>query len=254
MDLSAPAVRSVLHDVECSGWECATAVAFLAELRLCVVLPVVRRSGLRGPSADQAEASGWEAAWDALRRPTARTAQNPGGMVWTAVRRAVWAEVQRDISRAAGRAMAHRESLDHLLDSGWQLASEPTSVPDDGPLIDAVVRQLVAAGWEAAVAADAIAILADQASHREPGTAATRWRLVAVRLGIPQWRASRLATLLLGEGGTPGVIELAAESGLGVLADADVQAAFASTARNWSSGPATWLVARRQMPNCSVGA
>ena len=93
MDLSAESLRDALHRVDVAGWDSAAGLDLLDHIRRAVVVPVVRRSGLRGPAADQAEATGWEAAWDALRRPTARTAQNPGGMVWVAVRRAVASEV-----------------------------------------------------------------------------------------------------------------------------------------------------------------
>ena len=92
MDMSAESLREALHRVDVEGWDSAAGRELLDHVRRAVVVPVVRRSGLRGPAADQAEASGWEAAWDALRRPTARTAQNPGGMVWVAVRRAVAGE------------------------------------------------------------------------------------------------------------------------------------------------------------------
>ena len=92
MDMSAESLRDALHRVDVEGWDGAAGRELLDHVRRAVVVPVVRRSGLRGPAADQAEATGWEAAWDALRRPTARTAQNPGGMVWVAVRRAVASE------------------------------------------------------------------------------------------------------------------------------------------------------------------
>lgn len=94
MDLTPESIRDALHQVDLHGWDGADGRALLDRVRRAVVVPAVRRSGLRGPAADQAEASGWEAAWDALRRPSARTAVNPGGMVWVAVRRAVAAERQ----------------------------------------------------------------------------------------------------------------------------------------------------------------
>ncbi len=108
MDLTAQFLRDSLHRVDLEGWDSAAGRQLLDYVRRTVVVPVVRRSGLRGPAADQAEASGWEAAWDALRRPTARTAENPGGMVWAAVRRAVAAEIEsaRLLGRGAVIAMA----------------------------------------------------------------------------------------------------------------------------------------------------
>jgi hypothetical protein len=94
MDLTAPYLRDCLQRVDVDGWDSAAGRQLLDHMRRAVVIPVVRRSGLRGPAAEQAMATGWEAAWDALRRPTARTAENPGGMVWVAVRRAVATEVE----------------------------------------------------------------------------------------------------------------------------------------------------------------
>ena len=103
MDLSAPSLRDALCRIDIEGWDGLTGRQLLHDVRRAVVVPVVRGSGLRGPAADQAEATGWAAAWDALRRPTARTALNPGGMIWTAVRRAVAAEgaFARDVEVAA---------------------------------------------------------------------------------------------------------------------------------------------------------
>ena len=104
MDLSPEFVRDCAAPRRCRRVGQCAGRELLDHVRRAVVVPVVRRSGLRGPAADQAEASGWEAAWDALRRPTARTAENPGGMVWVAVRRAVAAETE--FTRMPGGAPA----------------------------------------------------------------------------------------------------------------------------------------------------
>jgi len=244
MDLTPESIRDALHLVDLHGWDGADGQAVLDLVRRAVVVPTVRRSGLRGPAADQAEASGWEAAWDALRRPSARTAVNPGGMVWVAVRRAVAVEGQLvrgpEMSRALGTARS--VSLDHLMESGWQ--PDPTQPEDDedlGPAVRAVVAALVETGWERGDAEDAIAIMADTAARAGTGSPATRWRWASLRLGIPEWQVRRLAALLLGGSDWSGVLELCVAHGPGVFDDPGVRSAVRSTARRTSAGPRAWL-------------
>jgi hypothetical protein len=279
MDLSAEFLRDSLHRVDLDGWDSAAGRELLDHVRRAVVVPVVRRSGLRGPAADQAEASGWEAAWDALRRPTARTAQNPGGMVWVAVRRAVSAEAEfarmpagrpvgsqvrgapagkmPEQSAAPGHQGRHAPpppllalpdrrapclSLEGLMEGGWQPADTGFRRPDDpGPVVAAVLDGLVAAGWDRADAADAIAIIADHAAPARSGSPTTRWRWVSLRLGVPEWQARRLAGLLLGGGGRRGVLELVVRHGAWVTGDPAVQGAVHSTTSRWSAAPSSWL-------------
>jgi hypothetical protein len=282
MDMSAESLRDALHRVELDGWDGAAGRQLLDHVRQAVVVPVVRRSGLRGPAADQAEATGWEAAWDALRRPTARTALNPGGMVWVAVRRAVAAEADfarmsdggqvgamaqlagdAGESRATtgpsagtvgeGRASPLRSlplrdrptrclSLDDLMDCGWQPVGTGLTVADGfGPVVAAVLDGLVAVGWDRASAEDAIVIMADHAGHDRSGSPTTRWRWVSLRLGVPEWQSRRLASLLLGGGSWPGVLELVVRNGTAVTADATVRGAMLSTTSRWSASPGAWL-------------
>jgi hypothetical protein len=284
MDLSAEFVRDALHAVDLDGWDSAAGRQLLDHIRRAVVVPVVRRSGLRGPAADQAEASGWEAAWDALRRPSARTAENPGGMAWVAVRRAVAAEAGfarppdgRPIGSqacaanagkppagesavpSAGRVgqgrRAHLQvllassdgrspflSLDDLMAGGWHPADTRVApTQGHGPVISAVLEGLVDAGWDRADAADAIAIMADHAAPTRTGSPTTRWRWVSLRLGVPEWQARRLALLLLGGDGWPGILELVVRHGAQVIRDPAVLAAVQSTTSRWSAGPSAWL-------------
>jgi hypothetical protein len=296
MDMSAESLRDALHRVDVEGWDGAEGRELLALVRRAVVAPVVRRSGLRGPAADQAEATGWEAAWDALRRPSARTAQNPGGMVWVAVRRAVASETDfarmsdggvlghvaggavaavaadpadpvdaadpvepRPPAGPAARTVDERGpsprrsparpdrpsrclSLDDLMDGGWQPAGTALGPAGDlGPVVAEVLDSLVAVGWDRADAADAIAIMADHAGHDRSGSPTTRWRWVSLRLGVPEWQARRLAALLLGGGGWPGVIELVVSHGSRVVRDPAVRGAVQSTTSRWSAAPSAWL-------------
>ncbi len=124
MDLSPEFLRDALHRVDLDGWDGIAGRQLLDHVRRAVVVPVVRRSGLRGPAADQAEASCWAAAWDALRRPTARTAQNPGGMVWVAVRRAVAAEVEFSRMSEGGPVGARTRGAAAAVPGEWGVPGE----------------------------------------------------------------------------------------------------------------------------------
>lgn len=267
MDLTPQLIRDALQLVDLHGWDGADGRALLDLVRRAVVVPTVRRSGLRGPAADQAEASGWEAAWDALRRPSARTAVNPGGMVWVAVRRAVATERQlvRGPSTAstpvtttgpsARSSAAHVPaaprgyqcgaawvSLDDLMESGWEPSCSQVQDHDAlGPAVRAVVASLVEAGWERRDAEDAIAIMADTAAPARTGSPATRWRWASLRLGIPEWQVRRLAALLLGGSDWSGVLQLSVTHGPGVVDDPAVREAVGSTTKRSVAGPRAWL-------------
>jgi hypothetical protein len=251
MDLSVECVRDALVAVDRDGWDGRAGRLLLDHVRRAVVRPVVRQSGLRGPAADQAEASGWQAGWDALRRPTARTAQNPGGMVWAAVRRAVFAEVGFSVGDRLVGAMpaadqARCVSLDDLMSAGWQPV-EPGPVEAPGSMVAVILDGLVDAGWDRAEAAEVIAIMADtalparSAEGGRPVPATTRWRWVSLRLGVPEWQARRLAGLLVGGRDWPGVLELVVTHGPGVMGDPIVREALRSTTVRWSMGPGAWL-------------
>lgn len=128
------------------------------------------------------------------------------------------------------------------MDGGWQPVETGFPLAEDpGPVIAAVLDGLVAVGWDRADAADAIAIMADHASPAQSGAPTTRWRWVSLRLGVPEWQARRLAGLLLGGGGWPGVLELVFVHGSWVTADPAVLAALRSTTVRWSAGPGAWL-------------
>jgi hypothetical protein len=255
MDLSVECVRDALLIVDREGWDSDAGRLLLDHVRRTVVRPVVRQSGLRGPVADQAEASGWQAGWDALRRPTARTAQNPGGMVWAAVRRAVSAEV--GFSRTVGDWPVGATttdqwrcvSLDDLMSGGWHpTGRDPGHVEGPGPVMATILDGLVDAGWDREQAAEVIATMADtalparSAEGGRPGPATTRWRWVSLRLGVPEWQARRIAGLLLGGGDWPGVLELVVTHGPWVTGDPGVRAAIRSTTVRWSMGPGAWLM------------
>jgi hypothetical protein len=275
MDLTPQEIRDALALIDAHGWESAAGRDLLEEARRTVVRPLVRRAGVRGPAADQAEASGWQAAWDVLRRPAVRSAHNPAGMVWVAVRRAVHAEVGRRPRSASGvdegsllggklpvapvgftpsrppspdppdsGSPATCLSLDALLERGWEPGGIAPNPPSEspGPLVSCLAAGLVEAGWEPEDALEAIAVMADRARQTPGGRAATHWRWAALRLGVPEWRARRLAALLVGTDQVPGLVELAGVHGVGIFDDPAVQSALRSTTRRWSAGPPAWLM------------
>jgi hypothetical protein len=128
------------------------------------------------------------------------------------------------------------------MDSGWQPAGPASGPAEDlGPVVAAVLNCLVAVGWDRAGAADAIVIMADHVGHDRAGSPTTRWRWVSLRLGVPEWQARRLAALLLGGGGWPGVLELVVSHGAQVVRDPAVRGAVQSTTTRWSAGPSAWL-------------
>ncbi len=271
MDLDPQTVRDALDAIDRQGWDGAAGTELLDHVRAAVVMPVVRRSGLRGAAAQQAASSGWSAAWDALRRPSARSAQNPGGMVWAAVRRAVWAEWEADrgpwsgpagvgptrgpqASPPVGGPAGRWVSMDQLVAAGWQpvaptLPATPDPSDESQRVIPTLVDRLVDAGWDRDQAAEAITLMADRVVGDTGRAPTTPWRWVALRLGLPHWQARRLAAVLLGGDDWPGVLELAARHGPQVLADAAVDAALCATTRQWSDGPRTWLVGWRPLVN-----
>ena len=63
--------------IDTEGWEGRTAQRLLSYVRSHIVRPQVAAAGLRGPVADQAEATGWAVVWEVLARPSIRTAATP---------------------------------------------------------------------------------------------------------------------------------------------------------------------------------
>lgn len=257
MQLTTELVREHLDVIDVEGWDSRAATALLSLVRDAIVLPLVRRSGLRGAAAAQAEASGWEAAWESLRQPSARGAENAPGMVWVAVRRAVAAEARAGRPPAAVRGALEGPvlgrmatsppgppdlSLDVALAHGHELQAPPLATPDHlGENLELIVSRLVDHGWTPTDARDAVALLAHEARPASGGQPTTRWRWVALRTGLPEWRVRRLACLLLGSDASPGLLALMVARGPAALDLPDVIASLRTTSSRWSVGPATHL-------------
>lgn len=231
MQLTTEFVREHLDQIGVQGWDSRAGTVLLSCVREAIVVPVVRRSGLRGAAAAQAEASGWEAAWEALRRPSARGAENPAGMAYVAVRRAVGAERRAEVL-----------SLDLALETGLEPEAPPLAAADHlGRNLELIVERLVEHGWVLADARDAVALLAHEAHRTGLGQPATRWRWVALRTGLPEWRIRRLACVLLGTDASPGLLALVARWGCRALDHPAASASLRSTSSRWAQGPAGHL-------------
>lgn len=250
MDASPIAMGPRLDEIATLGWDSPPGRGLLDEVRTRIVRPLVRRSGLRGAGAAQAEATGWQAAWDALRRPTTRASANPAGMVWVAVRRAVVAEARgvgegRRVREAGAAAWARPLSLDLALQVGWEPCASTSSDHLLGPRLDLILPALAQAGWDRAVAAEAIALLAEHTRAGVCGPARgvprVRWRWVATRLGLPEWQVRRLSLLLVGDLTTPGLLELLVVHGRHVMEDPVVWEALRSTRRRGGASPTVLL-------------
>jgi hypothetical protein len=92
-DLTRDDLFAVLDRIEVEGWDGPAASGLLDDVLRYLVRPQVRALRLRGLAADQAEATGWETAWEIMRRPYLRTTENPLGVLWVAIRRAIRGEM-----------------------------------------------------------------------------------------------------------------------------------------------------------------
>lgn len=245
--------------IDAQGWDGPAGQRLLGHVRSRIVRPQVVAAGLRGPAADQAEATGWAAAWEVLSRPEIRAAASPWGLLWVAVRRAVLGEVVAAVHLAGVRngwraEHARQEysrgtdqqqpsdppvSLAVLIEHGWEPAAQPIeSGVELGPMLEQVVAALVRAGWQprsarAVVEGVAVTAVRDGKSSAE----AVGWRPLARRLGLPPWQVRRVTVLLLGAPGWPGVIERMVVEGRHVLQQRGIGAAVRSTTLGWQPPP-----------------
>jgi hypothetical protein len=245
--------------IERSGWESPAGQWLLSYVRSHIVRPQVRAACLRGPAAEQAEATAWAVAWETLSRPSIHTAGSPWGLLWVAVRQAIagerlaahyqasvrnsWrVERARYEQRQAGRAHAFPRplSLSLLLEEGWEPESEPWACTGLGRRLEAVVDSLVHVGWERRAAHAVVEGVALTAVRDGKATAdAKGWRPLAARLGLPPWQVRRVTVLLLGAPGWPGVVERMTTDGCQILEGDSIVAAVRSTATSsWPPPPA----------------
>ena len=249
--------------IEAAGWGSVKGETLLSYVRDHIVRPQLSAAGLRGPAADQAEATGWAVAWETLNRASIHTASSPWGVVWVAVRKAIagerlaadyqasvrnsWrAENARLEQPMAGRAggFARPLSLSLLLEEGWEPEAEPWACTGVGRRLEAVIEALVHVGWERPAAHAVVEGIALTAVRDGKATAdAKGWRPLAARLGLPPWQVRRVTVLLLGAPGWPGLVERMASHGCQVLEVDSIVAAMRSTTTN--SCPPPPAAARR---------
>jgi hypothetical protein len=246
MEPSAEEVRAMLRRIDVEGWEGSAGRRLLEVARVALARPAVRRTGLAGAAAAQAEASAWTAAWDALRRPAARLADSPLGMARVAAQRAAWAEVR--LARPGDAHGVQVISIDAAYEAGHDVAdadADAASVRERacelGSALDAIHAALVTGGWQADALREALELLADHARRGRREHPQAPWRWVALRLGLPEWRVRRLAVLMLGREGLPGLLAQVHWQGAPVLASPPARDAVASTCRHWMPSPEGYL-------------
>ena len=262
-----------LDRIDSEGWDGPTGRSLLEYVRVHLVAPQVAATGLCGPAAAQAEASGWEAAWQAMSRPYLRTVARPWSVLWVAIRRAVRGEVvagwfvtgERSAWRCSPAGslsdseLAHVSrlptpaSLDELSARGRDVQVDAAEPPQLGDRLEAIVTALAAVGWDRRqswLVVEGVAMTAvrdGKAATDLPG-----WRPLAARLGVAPWRVRRVMALLCGSPGWPGLLERMIVGGRAVLGDPGVRAALASTTTRRLPPPAK-AAAQASSPAGPVG-
>jgi len=251
--------------IDVEGWGGPTGTALLDFVRDDLVRPLVLGTGLRDLAAWQAEATGWEAAWEALSHPSLPAAASPWGVVWTAVRRAVLGEVVTARYHASPRRAWALRAGALTGDGGdggtpapgmcrWEDLTEAdhpttTETDDDGAApgvrgaLTTARDALVRVGWAREVAEDLLErIVRDAAPGQGESLAKTGWRAAAADLGLPPWQVRRVMVALLGAPGWAGLLERLLR-GEDAAADPGMWAALRATRVKSRRSPA--LEARR---------
>jgi hypothetical protein len=257
-DLTRDDLFAVLDRIEVEGWDGPSASELLDHVLRHLVRPQVLARRLRGLAAEQAEATGWETAWEILASPYLRTTENPLGVLWVAIRRAIRGEVvaarlassprrgwcwspsgRPDEDRAVlvPRRVEEPLSLDVLMQTGFEVPAPPMLFPL-GSALDAVVAVMVKEGWSYPVASRAVeAVAANAGLGRARARTAGGWRTLAQATGLPPWQLRRLTVLLCGAPGWPGLMEVMAETGSDLLRHAAVRRAIRTTMDRASPPP-----------------
>jgi hypothetical protein len=249
-DLTRDSLFAALDRIDVEGWDGPAASRLLDHVLRYLVRPQVRARRLRGLAADQAEATGWETAWEILCRPYLRATENPLGVLWVAIRRAVRGEVvaarlatshrhgwcwspsghpDDDPAELVARRVEEPLSLDLLIEHRFEVPAPPM-LPPLGPALGAVVAVMVEEGWSYPLARRAVeAVAANAGLGRTRARTAGGWRTLAQATGLPPWQIRRLTVLLCGAPGWRGLIEVMVETGHDVLRDPAVRGAIQTT-------------------------
>ena len=235
-----------LDAIAVEGWEGQRARRLLVHVRVAIVHPQVVSARLTGSIAEQAEATGWEVAWEALTHARLREVDSPWGWICVAVQRAIRNEVTgaryltteskgrrafaAQASTDTGTHLAPPLSLTQLVEMGWEPEEPAPTFASLGSGLEAVLEALVAAGWQEAPARAVLDGVSASVTRDASGrNLAQGWRSLATRLGAPPWQVRRVSLALLGFPGWPGVIERMNDRGAVALDDIDVRAALLAT-------------------------
>jgi hypothetical protein len=246
--------------------------SLLGYVRATVVRPHLVHTRLCDAAREQAEATAWEAVWEALTDDSLRTAQSPWGVLWQVARHSVLGEIVAgeygtdarkswrarrrsapkeagSTARSASDSGAALISLEDLPDSGTEIAELGPLSLEACPLLMLVVDALVEVGWARSVAARIVEAVACSAGR--VGSDAVDWRLFATALQIPGWQVRRVVVAVLGVPSWPGLVQQLATDGPAILELAGVQAAMRSTVTSWmpSTVTAATQAARSPIPN-----
>jgi hypothetical protein len=152
----------------------------------------------------------------------------------------------RWLGRLDPRVSARPLSLDRMMDAGWEPAATRSPTEILGPRLNQVVDALVAVGWSRGLAAESLAGIAEATRptgvQKKAGVELRGWRELSQRTDLPGWQTRRLAALLLGHRGQPGLIERMVLEGDQVLHTPEAQRLLRSTVHRWASPPS--VVAR----------
>lgn len=252
---------SALATIDDVGWDSVVGESLLVYVRATVVRPHLVHTRLCNAAREQAEATAWEAVWEALTDDSIRTAESPWGVLWQVARHSVLGEIiageygtdarkswrarrrsaQKNpgsTPRRASDSGAAPISLEDLPNGGAEVADEAGLLSLDAcPLLMLVVDALVEVGWTRSTAARVVEAVACSAGR--VGSDAVDWRLFATALQIPGWQVRRVAVAVLGVPGWPGLVQQLATDGPAILELAGAQAAMRSTVTSWMPSTVT---------------
>jgi hypothetical protein len=248
--LTRDSLFTALDRIDMEGWDGPVGSQLLEYVLPCLVRPQVRALRLRGLAADHAEATGWETAWEVLRRPYLRTTENPLGVLWVAIRRAMRGEVvaarlatsarrgwcwspsgrpDHEPAEKVSRRFDEPLSLDMLMEDGFEPVAPPVVAPL-GPALDAVVKALADEGWTYTSARRVVeAVAANAGLGRTRARTVGGWRTLSQATGLQPWQVRRLTVLLCGAPSWPSLIEVMLDAKHDVLCDSTVRRAIRST-------------------------
>jgi hypothetical protein len=262
-DLTREDLLGALDRVDVEGWNGPTATELLTHVRRYLVRPQVAARRLGGLAAAQAEATGWETAWELLSGAYLRTTENPMGVLWVAIRRAIRGEVvaarlattprrgwfwspagypDDDPAELIARRVEEPLSLDGLMQTGFDVVAPPAVTPL-GSTLDAVVGAMVEEGWTYSLARPAVeAVAANAGLGRSRSRTVGGWRTLAQGTGLPPWQLRRLTVLLCGAPGWRGLIEVILETGHGIVTHPTVRNAIRGTLNRRLAAPQSYTI------------